>query len=200
MHTYAAVLAATALCLALPARAEATPSVADSPRAANLELPPSTARAALMMVTEGVALAGVGAASYLVGSSWAIAEFNATGRPDPQVIAGSIALSLAINLAITWLVLPELARITDDEKGAVDVGAVRREAWRTSRWVALACLGFVSLFAVGAVREHAEFGKGQGMMLIGIAGSAASVLTFDLTALFATRQALNANRHPREEE
>ena len=200
MKTSAAVLTA-ALCLAAPARAdEGVPTFASAPRAANLELPASPARTALMMLAESGALIGVGAASYLVGSSWEIADINAHGRPNPEVLAGSVALSLALNVAITWWVLPELARLTDDEHASVDISAIRLQVWRTSRWVALAGLVFVGILAAGAVSERAEFGRGQAMMTVGVVGAAASLITFDVTALFATRQALSANRHLTEAE
>ena len=116
------------------------------------------------------------------------------------MIAASVAVSMALNLAITWLVLPELSRLTDDEHASVDVSAIRLQVWRTSRWVALAGLVFVGILVAGAVRERAEFGQGQALMLVGIAGSAASLITFDVTALFATRQALDENRRSTEAE
>ena len=198
MKTWAVAFVAAGLSLGSLAWADEVPNLTDAPRAAHLQLPPTAARTGLMMLVESVALLGAGACSYLVGSSWAIADFNANGRPDPQVVAGSFAVSLALNLAIVWLVLPELARITNDDQGTVDVSAIRLQAWRTSRWVALAGMVFVAILAAGAVREHAEFGRGQSMMMVGLVGASASVITFDVTALFAARQALSANRHPTE--
>jgi hypothetical protein len=79
------------------------------------------------------------------------------------------------------------------------VSGVRLQIWRTTRWVALAGVVFAGIFAAGAVLERKEFGSGQAAMMVGIVGAGASVLTFDITALFATRQALAANCHPRDE-
>ena len=199
IEPWLAILAAAAL-TAAPAFADGGPNLTDAPRAAQLELAPTPSGQALMLGTQTAALIGAGVVSYLVGSSWAIADFNSHGRPDPQILAASIALSLALNLAITWLLIPELSRLSDDERAEVDVHAIRREVWKTTRWVALAGAIFVGLFAFGAAQEHREFGKGQALMMLGLVGAGASVLTFDISALFASKQALATHRHPAEAE
>ncbi len=161
---------------------------------ARLLTPAKTSRNALMVSTQVLALAAGGAASIVAGSFWLEENFRAYGRPDPRVFAASIAIAMAVNMALAWLLLPDLARLTNDAGGAVDVSAIRHQTWRVTRWVALAGLIFVGILTAGAVLEQGSFGRGQAVMAVGAGGAAASVLAFDLAALLTVKSAAATTR------
>jgi hypothetical protein len=182
------------VCVASAAFAQEVPSLVEAPRSARLAMPTSEGRSALLIGSQIASLAASAATSVFAGALWPMANFEATGRPDPRVFAGSVGLALAVNIAITLVLLPELTRLTNDANGTVEVGFVRRETWRVTRWVALAGLVFVGVLIAGAVAEKNGFGQGQTAMALGAVGAAASALTFDVTALFESRHAAAESR------
>lgn len=156
--------------------------------------PATPMRTRVMLGTQVVGLLGAGAASVVIGSFGIEENFRVYGRPDPVVFASSVALSMAVNMAMGLLLLPELTRLTNDGGGTVDVGAVRQDAWHVTRWIAAAGLVFAGIMVAGAVMERDEFGRGQAVMAIGAAGSAAAVLTFDVATLLSVRSGAREHR------
>ncbi len=149
--------------------------------------PATPVRTRLMTGSQVVGLLGAGVASVAIASFGIEEQFRTFGRPDPLVFASCIALSMAVNMAMGLLLLPELTRITDDANGRVDVGKARLAAWNVTRWIAVGGLVFAGLMLAGAQLEKDEFGKGQLLMGIGAAGSAAAILTFDVATLLSVR-------------
>lgn len=149
--------------------------------------PATPARTRAMTGTQVLGLLGAGAAYVAIASFGIEEQFRAYGRPDPVVFASCIALSMATNMAMGLLLLPELTRLTDDANGRVDVGKARLAAWNLTRWIAVGGLVFAGLMLAGAQMEKDEFGKGQLLMGIGAAGSAAAILTFDIATLLSVR-------------
>ena len=186
LSIFVALLLATSPAFAQP--------LSDYPRAAHLATPISTRRGVLLMGSQVFALAAGSAVAVAVGSIWVEDNFRQIGRPDPRVFSASIALALAVNMGLTWLLLPALARVTNDEGGTADVDAVRSELWRRTRWIALVGALFAGVLLAGAVVEKNDFGRGQLAMANGAGGSALTAAVFDLTALFTVRSAANASR------
>lgn len=179
--TRPAICFTLALLLAFPAHAEdATPV--------------STGRGALLMGSQILALSAGAAVSVALGSVWIEDDFRNHGRPDPRVIGANVAIALAVNMALTWILLPDFARVTNDAGGLANVDSVRSETWRRTRWLALVTAVFAGVVIAGAVAEKNQFGSGQTAMVVGAAGSALSVLAFDVTALLTVRQATQASR------
>lgn len=168
--------------------------LSDAPRAAHLAAPISTGRGALLIGAQLVALTAGSGVCVAVGSIGIEDTFRQNGRPDPRVFSASIAIALAVNMGLTWLLLPALARVTNDEGGTADVDAVRREVWRRTRWIALVGAVFAGVLVAGAVVEKNDFGKGQLAMAIGAGGSALTAAAFDLTALLTVRSATADSR------
>ena len=113
----------------------------------------------------------------------------------PAAASGAnVAIALAVNMALTWILLPDFARVTNDAGGLANVDYVRSETWRRTRWLALVTAVFAGVIIAGAVAEKNQFGSGQTAMVVGAAGSALSVLAFDVTALLTVRQATQASR------
>jgi hypothetical protein len=187
----------TAIALALllaAAPAFAQPTAFDVPRAATLGEPTSTGRGALLMTSQILALVGGATVSVALGSIWIEDHFRNHGRPDPRVIAANVAIGTLVNMALTWVLLPDLARLTNDAGGTVDVAWVRRETMRRTRWIALATALFVGVIGVGAVIEKEDFGRGQMVMAVGAGGALLGVLTFDIVSLLTVRSATNLSR------
>ncbi len=178
-----AVSLSLVLLLAAPARAAELPGD-----------PVSKGRGALLLGSQILALSAGAAVSVALGSVWIEDDFRNNGRPDPRVISANVAIALAVNMALTWILLPDLARVTNDEGGLANVEYVRSETWRRTRWLALVTAVFAGVIVAGAVVERNQFGAGQLAMAIGAAGSALSVFAFDLTALLTVRQATHRSR------
>lgn len=188
-----------ALLVAPPAWAQQQRPVEDAPTVAvespiKLSIPISTGRGALLMGSQILALSAGAIVSVALGSLWIEDNMRMYGRPDPRVVSANIAIALAVNMALTYLLLPNLARITNDANGTADVSFVRAETWRRTRWIAAAAALFAIMIGVGAVLEKNEFGRGQLVMAVGAGGSALAVLAFDITALLTVRSATNASR------
>ena len=160
----------------------------EAPRAATLGAPTTLGRGALLMGTGLLALAAGGAVSVGVGAIWIDEHFRVSGRPAPRIFSANIALALAVNMALTWLLLPDLARVTDDEGGTASVSYVRAETMRVTRWFALAGALFVGVLMVGSVLESNDFGRGQAVMAVGAGGAVLSALTFDVMSLMTVRK------------
>lgn len=166
----------------------------DAPKAVDLGAPTSTGRGALLMTSQLLALGAGGLVSAALGSVWIDDNFRRTGRPDPRVFSANVALALAVNMALTWALLPDLARLTNDRLGTADVAFVRRETIRRTWLLVLATGIFAGVLGVGSVVEKNNFGSGQLTMAVGVAGAAAGILAFDILALLTVREATNTSR------
>ncbi len=157
-------------CLALAA--------APSSEAEAQDIPPLKSAA---FVTSAVLVSGAaGLISVYAGTRPGDAVAQSTGRPSPFVSAAGFGLALALNFALTHLLIPQLVMFGDTELRAGDVTAAREEAWRRSRWALLGSgLGLVTTF-VGAGLEQAEFGRGQGVMLAGLLVMFVGVIVADV--------------------
>lgn len=144
----------------------------------------------LLLGAEVAGTVGAGLASVVIASFGIEEQARVYGRPDPLVFASCIALSMATNVAMNLLLLPELARIT----GPVSVGEIRLRAWNTTRWIAAAGLVFAIITIAGAQLEKDEFGRGQAWMAVGAAGSAAAMLTFDVATILSVRNGAKEHR------
>ena len=173
-------------------------AASDAPRVVKLGAPLTPARSALLITTEVLALATGGVVSVALGSIWIEENFLTTGRPDPRIFAANVALALAVNMALTWALMPDLAKFTDDREGTVDVAFVRSQTIRRTWWIALAAGIFAGVLGAGSVVEKNDFGRGQFTMAVGAAGAATALLAFDLVALFTVRNATNASRRQSE--
>jgi hypothetical protein len=130
------------------------------------EVPP-LGHAAFVATAVGVSL-GAGALSVYLGTRPQDAVVQATGRPQPLVSAAGFGLSLGLNFALMHLFVPWLSGLGDVDGSSADAALVRAEAWRHARWPLLAsAAGLVATF-VGAGLEQERFGRGQGVMLVGL--------------------------------
>lgn len=137
------------------------------------EVPPprfalSATTASLVSISSSV-LGGVLALSI---PSFCTAQF---GAPRPMCGVGGLALAGATQLLISWLVLPEVFRIS-----GIDPSEVRASWWRWARWPAALLAVSVLVFLAGSSAEQSTYASGQGTMLTGLGGAAASGITLDV--------------------
>lgn len=171
------------LCHGVALAAEDAPPPADLPSPVapgELAPPVSPARRALWATgAVGVSLASCGVA---IGAGALIqnASFQAAGRPDPVVLAGALGVAMGVNMALTWLLLPQLARLGDLDGWRGDPGEGRRSAWRLARWAALGAAAGVVAFGVGGVLDKGEYGRGQGLMIVGGVAFLVSFIVWDV--------------------
>lgn len=160
------------LLLALPALAQeptlaTTPSVTltrESPRLLGL----SAAAASTLSLATSI---GAGA----VAMSLQGACTQAYGQPRPLCAAGGILLGGAMQLLVSWLLVPEVFRIS-----GVDPSGVRAGWWKWARIPAAALAVGALVFLAGAAAEQNRYGSGQGVMIGGLAGTLTTGLSIDV--------------------
>lgn len=115
------------------------------------------------------------------------------GHPNAMCIAGGVALGGAAQLLFSYLVIPELFRISGD-----DPSAVRAGWWKLARWPALA-MAVSSLAMVAATAmETKKYGSGQALMMGSAGGAALSSLSVDVMGIIgAVKGAKEARRKKR---
>ena len=142
--------------------------------------PPAWWREASYAASVAAVSLGSGIGSTWLGTRPQAAHVEAVGRPAPLLTAVGFGFSLALNFAITHLLVPQLTMLGDDERFVGDVRAAREEAWRRARWPLLgSMLGFATSM-VGAGLETAEFGRGQTVMLVGMGLMLVATLVADV--------------------
>ena len=107
-------------------------------------------------------------------------RFLATGKPEPLLSSLYVALSVGAQLVVGHWVVPQLSRLANDGPWLVQPDRAREEAWRVSRWSALAAGVGVVTYAVGAGLERERYLSGQGVMVAGALLTFAAVMLFDV--------------------
>ncbi len=156
--------------------------------------PAPPARVAL---TQAAAV-GVTAATAVLSvlSGWLVprACWEAEFRGNPMCAGVGLLIGAGVQVGLALLLVPETFRLANDPGGAGDVGVARAEAWRKSRWAALAGLAFVATFLVGAAVEQRSYGHGQAAMLVGALGALGSGVTFDVLQLLGASAGYQGSR------
>lgn len=114
------------------------------------------------------------------------AEF---GSPKPMCGVAGLALAGATQLLVSLLIIPELFRISGG-----DIGAVRAGWWRWARWPAAMLAVSALVFLAASSAESKNYGSGQGTMIVGLGGAAASGLSVDVMGLIGAVRAAQGKR------
>lgn len=143
--------------------------------------PPVPASAvALYAGSAALVLATSAAVAIFAGGALPNGRFEALGRPDPLALAGGLAIGLAVNLALSHLLVPELTELANRDGWSGSSVAARDEAWRAARWAAVAAAVGVVAMAAGALLERNHFGSGEGVMAVGGGLFLAGTITWDV--------------------
>lgn len=153
----------------------------------------SSGRFALAITSASLVAAGttVGAGLFTLASrDFCTKKF---GHPNAMCIAGGVAIGGAAQLLFSYLVIPELFRISGD-----DPSAVRAGWWKMARWPALA-MAVSSLAMVAATTmETKKYGSGQALMIGSAGGAALSSLSIDVMGIIgAVKGAKEARKKKR---
>jgi hypothetical protein len=105
------------------------------------------------------------------------------GPIEPLSSAGALLVGSALQLAFTWLLLPEVFRLSD-----VSPNTIRAAMWPSTRLLAAALGLSVLVYLVGAVLETNRYNTGQGVMLAGLTGCVVTGVAFDLFAVLGAMQ------------
>jgi hypothetical protein len=129
---------------------------------------------ALSAVATGL---GVGAGVWLHS-----VPFDVTGRPNPWVTTGALAVALGLNAALTHLAVPWVAGAL---RWSSDAARVREVTWQSARWALAGGAVGALTFAVGAGLEQSSFGRGQSVMLVGVVLGVLSLFAWDVVEAVA---------------
>jgi hypothetical protein len=113
-------------------------------------------------------IAAASVASGAAGVALYSSSVQHLGRPDPWATTAAFALTLTLDVTLTHLLLPAVAKLSG-ASSALD--ALAAHAWETSRWAALAGVAGIAVFGLGAGLEQDHFGRGQGVLLAGVVTS-----------------------------
>lgn len=174
------------LLLALPALAQepsllTTPSVTVTEQSPRLLGVSTTAASLLSLGTS------IGAGAIAMSMQGACTE--AYGQPRPLCAAGGVLLGGAMQLLVSWLLVPEVFRIS-----GVDPSGVRAGWWRWARIPAAALAIGAAVLLAGASMEQNRYGSGQGVMIGGLASTITTGLSVDVFGVIGAVRAAQGKR------
>lgn len=151
-------------------------------------------RSALAQTAAVTATLATGVLAVL--SAWSIPAlcFARTSAGNALCSAAGFVWAGATQVGLAILTVPETYRLADDASGRGSIAQARSNQWRLSRWAALAGAIFVTSYVVGAMLERNNYGSGQVPMLIGGAGSLASLVAFDVLQLLGASHGYHESR------
>lgn len=112
-----------------------------------------------------LSLAAAGVASGAAGVALYAASVQHLGRPDPWATTAAFGLTLTLDVTLSHLLVPAVAKLSG---ARTTLEAISAHAWETSRWAALAGVAGIAVFGVGAGLEQDHFGRGQVLLLAGV--------------------------------
>lgn len=173
------------------AQLEAAPSV---PAPAPAVPAPTVARGgAFVAAVVGLSLVSATAVTWL-GTRPQAALIDNPGRPEPIVTAFGLTGAAALNFGLLHAFVPFLAGVGDAPGTVTDFKAARDEAWRLGRWGLVPTAASLGVCFVGFGLEHAEFGRGQGVALVGLTMLLVSTLVLDVLEAVGSWVGANAAR------
>lgn len=124
----------------------------------------------------------VAAFGVAMGTSGLCTEVS--GSPKPLCLAGGVALGAALQAVVSWLVIPEVFRLSGAE-----ASSVREGWWRWARWPLLGLAVATGVLAVAAGLEQSRFESGQAAMVGALAGTLSAGLTVDVLGVIGAVRA-----------
>lgn len=109
---------------------------------------------------------------------------RATDRGQPLCSAAGLIVGGGLQILFSWLVLPEVFRLT-----GADPALVRAEWWAVARWPAAVLAVGAVIYAVAAGFEQRTFDSAQGPMVGALATSGLTSVTFDVLGVIAAVRA-----------
>lgn len=122
------------------------------------------------------AASSVGAMALTLGTSALCAEV--IGTPRPLCLTAGVALGGAVQVLLSWLLIPELFRWS-----GLDAGPIREGWWQLARWPLIGLAAAVAGLAIASGVEQSRFTSGQVPMLVALGGSLTSGLTIDVLGI-----------------
>nr|ASV46932.1 hypothetical protein [uncultured bacterium] len=158
---------------------------------------PSFGRSLLVATTGTVAFVGATAVGVAGGATLPTYFLRRNGRPEPLAYASALAIGWTLTFAISHLLMPELTRLADDALFVGSPVAARAEGFRHARWAALAGLVGIAGATAGGLLEHAEFGRGQLLMLSSAALAVTSLFVYGALEIVGMMRGHRMSRVPR---